>query len=416
MASDTTQIILTEPNTTGNTRQLRIDECLQIPPVWAAINYLASAVAGVPLTLYKADGSAIERSPIGRLFNRRANTTKSGFWVRRQVMFGALTGGRGLAWIERDGQKPVAIWPLNPSQVTLSESEVNIGELIYTIKRRDGSTMNTLREPDVIDIGWQTSVDPVMTYGPLYASNTILNVYLSAYQQAAKFYGRGGLPLAIMTGNFTTSTAVAQATKDVSAAVESAADDGKPVVAVPASHEIKPLGVTPRETDLVAMLKFLVIEVARMYGLPPVFLESLENSTYSSIEQQDLHLVKHTLNRWFEQWESQLNLKLLPQNSGQYFKFDSTELLRGDVVTRMQAHSTAIASGIYSPAYAAAREQAPIERDADRILVQGGLKPIEDLDKEPAPAMFAAPADNMPTPGTPGNQTMEGDDAASNDE
>jgi phage portal protein BeeE len=44
---------------------------------------------------------------------------------------------------------------------------------------------------------------------------------------------------------------------------------------------------------------------SRIYQLPPTFLQDLSRATFSNSEQQDLHLVKHTLKRWVEQLEAE---------------------------------------------------------------------------------------------------------------
>ena len=70
---------------------------------------------------------------------------------------------------------------------------------------------------------------------------------------------------------------------------------------------------------------------------PPVFLQDLSTGTFSNVEQQDLHFVKHTLRRWIEQAEQEMNLKLFGRESDLSVRFNVDSLLRGDLKTRMKA-------------------------------------------------------------------------------
>ena len=81
------------------------------------------------------------------------------------------------------------------------------------------------------------------------------------------------------------------------------------------------------------MQRFSIEQIARVYQVPPVFLQDLTHGTFSNTEQQDLHLVKHTIKRWIEQLEQELNLKLFPRGSSEFVEFSLDGLLRGDIKT-----------------------------------------------------------------------------------
>lgn len=128
--------------------------------------------------------------------------------------------------------------------------------------------------------------------------------------------------------------------------------------------------------QLIELQRFSIEQIARIYSLPPAFLQDLTNGTFSNTEQQDLQFVKHTLKRWIEQTEQQMNLKLFGRTSRTYVEFNVDGLLRGDIKTRMEAHAHAIQNGIYTPAHAAKKENAPHHEEADQIMIQGGTVPI----------------------------------------
>jgi HK97 family phage portal protein len=147
-------------------------------------------------------------------------------------------------------------------------------------------------------------------------------------------------------------------------------------MALPLGHELKSVGFNPEQMQLVEIKRFLVEEIARIYSLPPTFLQDLTHGTFSNTEQQDLHFVKHTLSRWVRQFEQELTLKLFGRNSGVEVKIELDGLLRGDVKTRMEAHATAIQNAIRTPNEVRELEDLNPKDGGDSLMVQGATVPI----------------------------------------
>jgi HK97 family phage portal protein len=147
-------------------------------------------------------------------------------------------------------------------------------------------------------------------------------------------------------------------------------------MALPAGHEMKSIGFNPEQMQLLELQRFSIEQIARIYSLPPVFLQDLTHGTFSNTEQQDLHFVKHTLKRWIEQTEQEMNLKLFPRGSDLYVEFNVDGLLRGDFGTRMAAHATSIQNGIRTPNEVRTIENMPDRPEGDVLLIQGATVPM----------------------------------------
>ena len=102
----------------------------------------------------------------------------------------------------------------------------------------------------------------------------------------------------------------------------------------------------------------------------------LSDSTFSNVEQQDIHYVKHTLRRWIEQTEQEMNLKMFGRESDLMVRFNVDSLLRGDLLTRMNAHATAVQNGIKTPNEVRHSEELEPLRSGDELLIQGATVPI----------------------------------------
>jgi HK97 family phage portal protein len=106
-------------------------------------------------------------------------------------------------------------------------------------------------------------------------------------------------------------------------------------------------------------------------------LQDLTHGTIGNTEQQDLHLVKHTIRRWVVQAEQELNLKLFGRdNQDQYVEFNLDGLLRGDFATRMAGYATAVQNAIMQPAEIRDKENLPFVEKSDSLLIQGATVPL----------------------------------------
>jgi HK97 family phage portal protein len=90
-----------------------------------------------------------------------------------------------------------------------------------------------------------------------------------------------------------------------------------------------------------------------------------------------LHFVKHTLRRWIEQAEQEMNLKLFGRESEMSIRFNADSLLSGDLKTRMEAHATAIQNGIKTPNEVRDLEELEPRQNDDDLLIQGATMQIE---------------------------------------
>src|SRR3546814_3682441 len=86
-----------------------------------------------------------------------------------------------------------------------------------------------------------------------------------------------------------------------------------------------------------------VLEIARAFQLPPVFLQDLSKGTFANTEQQDLFFVKHLIGQWAKRFEQQLNLKLFGQRrTTRKVEHNLDGLMRGDF--RSEEHTSELQS------------------------------------------------------------------------
>jgi len=352
-----------------------IDNALGVPAIWSAVNFLSGTLAGLPLHVYRRTKEGrvrVETGNLPRILHDVANDEMSSFEWRKYLFDQVFTGGRCVSYIERNGGGQVVnIWPLDPHHTRVDHVYQDRKLVkVYTYKGQKYSAN------EVIDITFMLKPNGLDMRGPIMTNKDAIGLAIAATKYGSKAFQSGGIPPMTLQGPFQSGAAAARASTDVANTTLKLAREGKPVMAIPMGHELKPVGFNPEQMQLIELQRFSIEQIARIYSLPPIFLQDLSKGTYSNTEQQDLHFVKHTLKRWIEQFEHELNLKLFPRNSKNYVEFNVDGLLRGDFKTRMEAHAASIQNGIRTPNEVRDIENLAPRPEGDRLMIQGATVPM----------------------------------------
>jgi len=354
---------------------VNIDKALGVPSVWAAVNFLSGTMAGLPLNLYKRtkDGRERVRNGLATILHDAVNDGMSSFDWRKYTFDQIFTGGRGFTYIERNASGSVVnLFPLNPENM-----EVERDGLRKTyIYKSDGKT-TVYAENEIIDLPFMLRSDGLKHRSPIMSNKDAIGLAISATEYGSRFFQNGGVPPFVVTGGFQSGGSMNRASDDLDAAVKKAAKDARQALVLPSGLEVKPIGADPEKSQLVELQRFVIEQIARVYSLPPVFLQDLTHGTFSNTEQQDLHLTKHTIRRWIEAFEQEINLKLFGRVSNRLFaEFNLDGLLRGDFATRMGGYATGIQNGVLKPNEARRKENLPDDPAGDMLMIQGATVPI----------------------------------------
>lgn len=360
------------------TATVSTEEALGVPAVWAAVNFIAGTIAGLPLHVYDKTASskrkvrATPQNPTAMMLHDAVNDDYSSFQWRFDMMTAVLTEGRFVSYIERDeASRPINLYPLPNATV----KRLANGRKQYEINV-NGQPQG-YDQADVLDVTFMLHADLLKHRSPLRQCAVAIGKAYNANKYGSKLFKNNGLPAFTLQGPFGSGQAASRASDNIAEATKEAARKGGNVLAIPMGHELKPLGSDPDKMQLVETQRFAVEEIARIYSLPPTFLQDLTNGTFSNTEQQDLHFVKHTMKRWLEQLEAEMNLKFFGRGSRRIVEFNVDGLLRGDYKTRMEGNAQAINTGQLTPNEARAMDNREPMDGGDRLFIQGATVPLE---------------------------------------
>ncbi|MBB6193204.1 HK97 family phage portal protein [Sphingobium wenxiniae] len=357
----------------GNLPHVTIDSALTVPAVSAAVTFLSSSMANLPLHAFRVKGEGSERirGGIQRLLNEAPNPEWTSFGWRKYMWQQVFTGGRGVSWIERSGTSIVAIWPMDP--VATAVKRIG-GRKFYAFEGKAAA----YPAADVIDVPYLLKRDQLGSYSPIANGAKAIALALAMGDYAGDFFAGGGVPPLALSGPLPQGPeAMKRAMGDIHRAIEAAKASRKPVFPMPPGHDLKQVGFDPAKGQMTEARRFQIEEIARVYNLPPVFLQDLTHGTYSNSEQQDLHLVKHLIAQWAKAFEEELNLKLFgPRATNRYVEHNLDGLMRGDFAARMAGLAQGIQNAILTPDEARALENRPPRPQGDQLYIQGATVPL----------------------------------------
>lgn len=345
---------------------------LTVPAFAAAVTFLPSTLANLPLHAFRTKPKGAEKvtGALQSLVNEAPNDEWTSYDWRKYHWHQVFTGGRGLSWIERTGAGVVGIWPMEPSKTTVKR--VN-GRKFYEFQGKS----EQIPASDVIDTPFLLKPDQLGAYSPFVMAKKALQLALAMGDYASGFFAGGGVPPLALVGPMPAGAeAVRRAQQDIKRAIDGARSKGDPVFPIPSGYELKPVGFDPEKGQMTEARLFQVQEIARIYGLPPVFLQDLSRGTFANVEQQDLYLVKHLIAQWAKAFEDELNLKLFGRRSKIFVEHELDGLMRGDFKTRMDGLAVGIQNALLTPNEGRGLlNRAPLPR-GDDLMVQGATVPL----------------------------------------
>ncbi|WCT78887.1 phage portal protein [Novosphingobium humi] len=355
----------------GQLPPVSIEAALEVPAVFGAVAFLSRTLATLPLHAFRTTDKSGDKldGDLAMLLNEAPNPEWSSFAWRQYTWQQVFTGGRGMSWIERKGITPVAIWPMDPAFTTVQRIS---GRKTYRFEGREYPAT------DVIDVPFMLKTNQIEAYGPIWKGRKAIALAIAMGDYAGGFFAGGGVPPMSLEGPLPQGPdAFKRAMADIKRAVDMAKQAGQPFFGMPPGHSLKPIGIDPAKGQMTEARLFQIQEIARIYGLPPVFLQDLSKGTFANTEQQDLQLVKHLIGQWCKAFEDELNLKLFGQRRrARRVAHNLDGLQRGDFRSRIEGFARAIQTAQMTPNEVREIEDRPPLDDGDRLYIQGATVPL----------------------------------------
>lgn len=321
------------------------DSALRQAVVWACVQAISQDVASLPIKIYskvsELERDPVDDHPVARIFHTAPNPEMSPFTFKETMTMHTLLYGNAFAEIERNQQgQPIAMWILLPENMTVS---VSGGEVFYTYQM--GSGQVTLPSENVFHVKGMGH-DGILGYSPINYARQIIGDMQAMQKSGGSFFANSSRPSGILSHPAKLSEdASKRLRKSWDGLYASSGNSGRTAI-LEEGLKFQTMSIPHSESQWLEARQFAVIDICRMYRVPPHIVQDLSNATYSNIESQQIQYLSQTLMPWLRRWEQEINRKLMTvDDRSVYAEFLAEEALRGNTVDRYSAYRTARESG-----------------------------------------------------------------------
>ena len=364
-----------------------VESAMKWTAFYAAVDLISNSVAQLPLHIYKrkADGGR-ERAtghPYYRLLHNQPNPEQTAFSYWKVQQGWGLTWGNGYAEIERDRSGTAkAFWPLPPNKMEVRRED---GELVYVQKSDHGQEI--ARFPAINILHGHALGDGLVGWSPVRQFREAIGLGLGAEQYSAAFFANDASPGGVLQHPQRISEPAADRLRKSWAEKHAGIGNARKPAILEEGMEWKQMGIPPEDSQLIESRDFQVVDIGRVFHLPPHKLQDLRRATFANIEHLAIEYVQDCLGPWLVNWEQELNSKLFGTKAqSQFFAEFLTEgLLRGDVKTRSLFYRQMWGIGVMSQNEIRQRENMPPVEGGDKFFVPVNMAPVAALPVPPEP-------------------------------
>jgi len=370
-----------------------VEQAMRIAAVFACVKIIAETIASTPLHIYRnrpeGGKDRANTHPLSVIFGGVANEENTSQELLEYVLASLLLRGVSYCEIVRKGGKVTALIPLDASKMQPDRMEGGALVFNYTV---DGVT--TTYQPSQLWRVTGLSSDGVTGYSAVSQGKEALGVALAAEEHAARTFSNGAsIPGVYQKDGMLSDEAFTRLKEQLDSRADSLGSLMKPLL-LEEGLTYESVSMTLEQAQFVEARKFQIAEVCRIFRVPAHKVGLMDAATFGNIEHQSLEFVIDTLTPWCVRIEQTIRRDLLTANEKRFFyaKFNLEGLLRGDVKTRYEAHSSALNNGwMCANEVRALEDLNPIEGgDVYRIplnMGQVGDEPEKDPEENPVTAL-----------------------------
>ena len=348
--------------------------------IYAAVTRIANTVASIPVHVYKGRERQ-DTHPLEKLLNLSPNPSMSAYIFKQTMEAFRNTEGMAYALIIRDGLGEITrLDVLDPPRVrplierdsreiwydiTLEGKTYPIpGYMVLALKHMSANGISGIRPLDVLR-------------GSLDYDAEVKEISLNQLDGI-----NHGVMLEV-PGQALDETRKAQIVADFLDAYESS---GQRVLVLEGGIKATTFNQSPVDAQLMDVERITRNRVATVYNLPPHMLGDYSDTSFSTAEQQMQEFLQLTIIPIVQQWEDELNRKLLSDADykvGYRFRFDTDSLIRADMVAMANKYQMAIRGGWMKMNEVREREGLPPDPNGDELMCARDIIPLRIMVEHP---------------------------------
>lgn len=385
------------------------ESVLTLSSVLACVRVLSFTMAMLPLPIYQRQNDGGKRKavthPLYYLLHDSPNNYQTAFEYRQQLMTNVLLHGNHYSLIERDRISGDVVQLLPFAYPGRMEVQLYTDAIRYKYLLDSGETV-TLEQDDVLHIKG-LSANGLIGLDNIEKGREPIGLALALQEFAARFFGNGANISGVLEHPGNLSKEAAERLKASWKKTYAGNSNSLKTAILEEGMKYTKMGASPEEAQALESRRFQVLEVSRIFGVPPHMIGDLERATFSNIEHQGIEFTTYCIQPWATLIEQRISKQLLNVEERRFYfaQFSLEALMRGDYKSRQEALHILRNDGVISAnEWRALENMNPIDGDeGTAYLVNGNMIPV-------ALAMKGGAAALKPLPDTPADNEPEGDD------
>ena len=319
---------------------VRVDErsALSIPATLQALRILTGVFAMTPLHYYeRRQGGrfAAQNETEGKLFKVSPNSHQTPFAFLELLMADILLAGDFYAYVSRgaDGRSKV-LTRLKPGTVLVAEYfDRQEGTILFYDATLPDGTHERFPARDIFHVpGF--SRNGLNGLNPIQYARDALGGAIATSDHTSRFWNKGGRPSTVLSTEQKVGPEDKRRIKDDWSRLY-AGQDGEMIAVLDQDLKANFLTHDMRQSQFLETRQFQVVDLARIWGVPPHLIFDLSKATFGNIEQQSLEFVIYHLGPHYARL-AQAATKAFARE-GFYFEHVTDALVKGDLKSRMEA-------------------------------------------------------------------------------
>ena len=321
-----------------------VDEgnALSIAAVNSAVSLIADTISTLPVDSFiRLDGNRRPFRPKPAWVSQPDVNFAGHAVFYNSLLVSLLIDGNAFIRVFSFKGEVVNLMVLNPSTVEVKRN--GQGRLIFTVQGEDKplTSEQVLYIPDLLRPGTVRGVSRVHALKENLGLSKALELY------AGHFFGSGTTLQGVIEYPGALTLEQAESLRgSFDNAHKGWRKSGRTGI-LSGGASFKPTQADPEKSQALEARRMAVEDVARIWRIPSHMLNLPGTNTYSSVEQNMLGFVTHTLRPYVTKIEAAMGTLMSRYQGGEtaFIKFNMNGLLRADIQSRYSAYSTGLQSG-----------------------------------------------------------------------
>lgn len=383
------------PSVTG--LNVSAESAMRLSTVFRCVKVLAGSIGKLPLEIFRKlpDGGRAKATnhPLWTVLHDRPNNWMTSIEFRMCMQGHLALRGNAYAQIVAGKRGPVdQLLPIHPDRVKIERSKIN-SELLYKVSMPSGAPQ-TLMQEEVFHLRGY-SFDGIRGISPIDYQREAIGGGLAAQEFRNRFFANDNTPGGVVEHPGRLSEPSAKHLKESLADKHGGVTNAHSPMILEEGMKWTSVGITNRDAQFLESCNFSVLDVCRIFGVPPHMVAQLDRATYSNIEQQSLEFIRDAIGEYIALWEQAISRDLIIAPDTYFAQFDLDSLLRGDTLSRYQAYHWSLTDGWMNRNEVRAKEGYNREEGLDDFLRQANMAPGSSLSATPK-SPSAPPSDREP--------------------